>query len=158
MKMKKLLTGILAAAMLLTSGMSAFAAESNPTPAQTYSIEVTNKDAGHTYEVYQIFTGDLSVDEKGTKTLSNVAFGSSVDPDKLTSLGKDATEVAKKIEESKDNLESIRPTLCAALTTPVTTLTKSENTNADGKFAYTASGLAAGYYLIKDKDDSLDGK
>ncbi len=152
-KLKKMLTGILSAVMLVTCSMSAMATEAVGT-AQTYSIEVTNKDAGHIYEVYQIFTGDLSVNESNQKVLSNVEFGTGVDPAKLTSLGEDAAAVAKAISEAQDT-KALQPALYEALTTVYGTLTQSETVNSESLYTYSISGLPAGYYLVKDKDDSL---
>ena len=55
MKHMKKLTGVLLAlVMTLSLATTAFADET------TYSITINNSAAGHTYEAYQIFTGDLS--------------------------------------------------------------------------------------------------
>ena len=140
-RMKKLL-GILCAFMLVL-GM-------NVTPAlaegeeETYSITINNSTEGHTYEAYQIFTGDLS----GT-TLSNVVWGSGVSKAGQTALGDAATkaETIKTEADAKAFAKAVAPYL--------TTTAGSASTVTDGK--YVISGLTAGYYLVKDKDGSLTG-
>ena len=74
--LKKLAGVLLALAMVFTLALPAFAAET------TYSITINNSAEGHTYEAYQIFTGDLS----GT-TLSNIVWGSGVSEAGQTALG-----------------------------------------------------------------------
>ncbi len=157
LRFKKLLTGLLSAALLVTTGMSAFAAENIGTPARTYTIEVTNKDAGHTYEVYQIFTGDLSVDKDGNKVLSNVEFGANVDVDKVKAefLGVETADDLAKYLEGVADVEGTYNQFKNVITTPYGTLTQSATVNADDLYSYTLSGLPAGYYLVKDKDGSL---
>ena len=50
---RKLASLLLALVMVFTLATTAFAEET------TYSITINNSTAGHTYEAYQIFTGDL---------------------------------------------------------------------------------------------------
>ena len=66
--MKKFLA-ILLAAMMLLAVTAAFADEAATTTPTTYTITITG-DKGHTYEAYQIFTGDLS-----GSVLSNIVLG-----------------------------------------------------------------------------------
>lgn len=136
--MKKFVSLLLTAVMVLAMSMTAFAAD-------TYSITINNSAEGHTYEAYQIFTGDLS----GT-TLSNIVWGSGVSEDGKTALGNAATKAEKlKTEaDAKAFAKEVAPYL--------TTAAGSASTVTDGK--YEISGLAAGYYLVKDKDDSLTNK
>ncbi len=62
--MKKLASLLLALVMALALAVPAFAA------GETYSITIANAAAGHTYEAYQIFAGDLSTNADGKKVLS----------------------------------------------------------------------------------------
>lgn len=139
-KMNKLLALVLAMVMVLGLAASAFA-EGTPT---TYSITINNSAEGHTYEAYQIFTGDLS----GT-TLSNIVWGSSISEAGKTALGDAATkaESLKNEADAKAFAKEVAPYLV--------TVAGSANTVTDGK--YVISGLAAGYYLVKDQDNSLTG-
>lgn len=110
----------------------------------TYSITINNSTEGHTYEAYQIFTGDLS----GT-TLSNIVWGSGVSEAGKTALG-NARAKAESLETEAD-----AKAFAKAVAPYLTTAAGSANTVTDGK--YVISGLAAGYYLVKDQDSSLTG-
>ena len=136
--MKKFVSLLLTAVMVLAMSMTAFAEGTN------YSITINNSAEGHTYEAYQIFTGDLS----GT-TLSNIVWGSGVSEAGKTALGDAAAkaETLKTEADAKAFAKEVAPYL--------TTAAGSANTVTDGK--YVISGLAAGYYLVKDQDGSLTG-
>ena len=54
---------------------SAYATEST---SATHDLTITGTKSDHTYEAYQIFTGDLSTNEGGDKILSNVQWGEGV--------------------------------------------------------------------------------
>ena len=141
---KKLASLLLALVMALSLAVTAFADEST-----TYSITINNSTAGHTYEAYQIFTGDLATNEAGNKVLSNIVWGSGVSEAGQTALGDAAakTETLKTEADAKAFAKAVAPYL--------TTAAGSANTVTDGK--YVISGLAAGYYLVKDPDGSLIG-
>lgn len=134
---KKWLALALAMVMVLAMAVSAVA-------EGTYSITINNSAEGHTYEAYQIFTGDLS----GT-TLSNIVWGSGISEAGQTALGDAATkaETLKTEADAKAFAKEVAPYL--------TTAAGSANTVTDGK--YVISDLAAGYYLVKDRDGSLTG-
>ena len=134
---KKFASLLLALVMVLGLSITASAAD-------TYSITINNSAEGHTYEAYQIFTGDLS----GT-TLSNIVWGSGVSEAGQTELGDAATkaETLKTEADAKAFAKEVAPYL--------TTAAGSASTVTDGK--YVISGLAAGYYLVKDRDNSLTG-
>lgn len=142
MKHMKKLTGVLLAlVMTLSLATTAFADET------TYSITINNSAAGHTYEAYQIFTGHLSTNEAGDKVLSNIVWGSGISEAGKTALG-DAAAKAESLKteaDAKAFAKEVAPYL--------TTAAGSANTVTDGK--YVISGLAAGYYLVKDQDGSL---
>lgn len=141
---KKLASLLLALVIALSLAVTAFADEST-----TYSITINNSTAGHTYEAYQIFTGDLATNEAGNKVLSNIVWGSGVSEAGQTALGDAAakTETLKTEADAKAFAKAVAPYL--------TTAAGSANTVTDGK--YVISGLAAGYYLVKDQDGSLIG-
>ena len=138
-RMKKLASLLLAMVMVLSMTITAFADEN------TYSITINNSAEGHTYEAYQIFTGDLS-----ETTLSNIVWGSGVSEAGKTALG-DAAAKAETLKTEDD-----AKTFAKAVAPYLTTSAGSANTVTDGK--YVISGLAAGYYLVKDKDSSLADK
>lgn len=144
---RKLLSLLLALVMVFALATTAFA------EGTTYSITINNSAKGHTYEAYQIFTGDLS----GT-TLSNIVWGSGITEGGQTALQdkydtaetKSAAGVAEAL--TNDNAVQFAKDAAGYLTT-----TKAESTYNETSKNYTISGLAAGYYLVKDKDNSLSG-
>lgn len=141
-KAKKILGLLLAMVMMMSVAITAMAEE-------TYSITINNSVGGHTYEAYQIFTGDLSTNEAGNKVLSNIVWGSGVSKAGQTALGDAAAkaETLKTEADAKAFAKEVAPYL--------TTAAGSASTVTDGK--YVISGLAAGYYLVKDQDGSLTG-
>ena len=141
---KKLASLLLALVMALSLAVTAFADDST-----TYSITINNSTAGHTYEAYQIFTGDLATNEAGNKVLSNIVWGSGVSEAGQTALG----DAAAKAETLKTEADA--KAFAKAVAPYLTTAAGSANTVTDGK--YVISGLAAGYYLFKDQDGSLIG-
>lgn len=151
--MNKVLKGLVAvaatAAMAIVgvAGASTAMAEENTTattnPTITFPTDTKYQD--HTYEVYQIFTGDLS-----DGVLSNVKYGENGAKAKGTEVTaaelKQLTDVNVEGKTDQDKLDVIK-TFAKLDSTPITTLTKTSTT-------YSA---APGYYLIKDKDGSVSG-
>lgn len=140
--LSKMLKGLVAvfaaAAMALTLAPTAFA----ETP---YKLTLTDTSTGHTYEAYQIFTGDLSTNTKGEKVLSNVQWGTGV-----TYTGSEsAADVAKALGDGSMTIAQLEEKL--TLTTPVKTVTSSKGSTV-------IDGLAAGYYLVKDQNGTQAGK
>lgn len=143
MKNFKLIFAILLAALFTFVGGKAFA-------DTTYSLTISGTSEGHTYEAYQIFSGDLSSD--GT-TLSNIAWGSGVTAftyDNAT----DAATIAEKI--SGEKYDSTTAKAFAKLAGANVTTASGSATSSAG--STVISGLAPGYYLVKDKDESQNGK
>ena len=138
--MKKLASLLLALVMALALAVPAFAA------GETYSITIANAAAGHTYEAYQIFAGDLSTNADGKKVLSNIVWGNGVSDAGKTVLG-DAVAKAESIKTEAD---------AKAFAKEVAQyLTKATESTAQTDGKYVISNLAAGYYLVKDQDNSL---
>jgi len=109
-------------------------------PAMAASIELKQEPASfadsHTYNVYQIFTGDIGTNEEGEQILQNVKYGAnfgdtgaSVPKSVLDDVGTDARAYADSIIESLHG-------------NPVAQLTSANN--------FKATGLATGYYLVVD--------
>lgn len=137
--MKKFLS-ILMAAMMVLSMTAAFAEETTPT---TYTITITG-DPGHTYEAYQIFTGDLA-----GNVLSNIVMGDGVTANILTVDGTTYASAAELAAALTSNLlPAFTEVVAANLATVAGTSTESEG-------VYTIAGLEPGYYFIKDQDGSV---
>ena len=129
-KLKKLGSVLLALAVMFVMTSTAFA------DGETYSLTITNTKAGHTYNVYQIFTGDIS----GTApnyVLSNIKYGANYG-EKTPGDKVPAGEISS-ITDAYAFVKGIKLS-----GTPV-----KENVNsADG--STIISGLVPGYYLVKD--------
>ncbi len=170
-RMKKILSILLSVVMVMAMGITAFAGDGDAsgegqtgtTASTTYSVTITN--ATGTYEIYQVFTGDLSVDATtGAKTLSNVAWGKDVN--KFTYTTKDATDsedvktsdnaseiaeyLAAKVDDNavaKDFAEKAIKNVKSGSKSGTATATATDETE---KPKATFTGLAAGYYVVKN--------
>ena len=134
---------ILAACAVVPATMSAL-----PVSAAGITITGVSTAQAHTFEVYQIFTADIATGTNGEQVLSNVKWGNgitsyngtavtagdAVDETVLSSIvtGNDARDVASK---------------CTLSTTKACDDITSTNGTA------TATGLADGYYIVKDVTD-----
>ena len=146
-KMKRLVALALSVVMVLAMSVMAFAED-----GATYSITIKNAAAGHIYEAYQIFTGDLSEkteNGKQVKILSNITWGNGVKDEDKTTLG-DAKTKAESLT-TEENAKGFAKTIASSLQNPTT------STNSTSG-VYTISGLKAGYYLVKDQDNTLTNK
>lgn len=146
---KKLLAALLAVAMLCAMAVPAFADEVSGA-GTTATFKITAPAGNHQYEIYQIFTGDYS-NKNDVDTLSNIKWGTNGKYDDHTiavgaSVDKAVLDDITNNATGSDAEKLAVITKYADLTTPVATIT-------DGG-TYSA---AAGYYLIKDKDNSLSG-
>ena len=143
--MKKLVSLMLTLVMAMSLTVTAFA----------YTVTITegeNDNADHTYEAYQIFKGDLATSATPaepettatTAVLSNIQWGSGITDEGKAALqtahsADSAAELAEKLTDAAAFAKEVNP----YLQNPITTTTNAfEN-------------LDAGYYLIKDKKDSL---
>lgn len=142
-KMKRFVALALSVVMVLAMSVMAFAADET-----TYSLTINNSKTGHTYEAYQIFVGDLTIEEN-TKKLTNIKWGSGVSEAGQTQFGK-ADKKAETLNNAND-AKTFAKEVASYLTTPTGSQTKTEQ-------AYIISGLKPGYYLVKDKDSSLTGQ
>lgn len=141
-KIKLMLAGLMALFMSLTSVHVVSA-------ATTYTLNVTGTTSGHTYEAYQIFSGDLD-----GSTLSNIKWGSGVDAAtaqaNLGNARAKAEELNGKAEDAAEAKAFAQAISNYLASTPTKTVQSVEGTT-------TFTNLEPGYYLIKDKDASLNG-
>lgn len=133
--LKKAMSVLVSLLMIFTFALPAFAAG-----ATTYTI--TAPATAHQYEIYQIFTGDLS-----EGILSNVKWGENGTGAKGEAVDaaiiKALTDVNSKSDREKLNVVEQYAKLDSA---PVATISNGATYSA-----------AAGYYLIKDKDNTVSG-
>lgn len=139
--MKKFLAILLSAMMLLA--MTASFAET----ATTYTITI-NGDKGHTYEAYQIFTGDLS-----GNVLSNIVLGDGVTANVLTVGEKTYSSAADLAAALSGDAPEVALADFTTLVNANLATVAGTSTEVDG--TYTISGLEPGYYFIKDQDGSV---
>lgn len=150
--LKKSLALLLALLLTLAMGTTAFAA------GETYTITIENDAAGHIYEAYQIFAGDLSTNDDGKTVLSNIVWGSGItDAGKTALLSFGKAEGEEAFEDAAALAKSLTTTAQAQAfakeAAKYLAAHTDSSTQSEGK--YTISGLAAGYYLVKDKDNTL---
>ena len=155
-KAGKLLPFLLVLTIVFSLSVTALAAD------KTYTITVDGSGtvANHTFEAYQIFSGDLhapTANEGGTasKILSNIVWGTGVNTNAdgfTTDFPVSAAETAElltTVEQARAFAKKIAPYLSA---------THKDASDKDDAGNYVISGLPAGYYLVKDKDNSLTGE
>lgn len=160
---KRLLTAALAVVFTLMCALPALADDT------TYTLTIDNPEAGHTYEAYQIFDGYHTND--GSKDyLSDINWGSGITKDAAQMIAKlkeaglydentayvdnvnDATKVAmalSKLEDKAEKVDEFNEIVGAYLDVAAGSV-KAETT-ASVQFA----DLPAGYYLVKDADNSV---
>ena len=122
-------------ALVLAMAVPAFAEEAGA----TYTLTINN--ANGTYEAYQIFSGDLSVNE-GKKVLSNIQWGSGVDAAKMGN--EKAAIVAESLKTS-----TFAESFAEALVSDSKLSSTKANATAQGGTA-VFKDLSAGYYLVKN--------
>lgn len=140
---KKMISLLLALAMVLAMAAPAWA------DTTTYTITIINSTADYTYAAYQIFAGDLKVDDK---TLSNIVWGSGVTnegQEKLLRFGKEAEAYANAAELAAA-LNELNATAFAKEVAKYLSEEPTGTSTGPSNDTYTIEGLAPGYYLIKN--------
>lgn len=169
-KMKKLASMVLAMLMVLAMALPVSAEE-----PKTYKITITHEASGHTYEAYQVFKGTLDSTEQ---ILSDVKWGDGVKVAELATALKtlevdgkkpfesvipadpaktSAAEVAKVLDKATNDgalAQAFADTVTKYLANVAGTSTQVSGTS----YIYEITGLQAGYYLVKDKADTMDKK
>lgn len=151
---KKLFAYVLSLVLALALAIPAYATEITP-QSETYTITIKDSTAGHTYEAYQIFKGDLA-----GNVLSNITWGSGVSGDALLAdLKADETlkadfaeaETAADVAEVLADYERNSTKLDAFAQAAGEHLQTAAGSSTEKNSPYTISGLEAGYYFVKDK-------
>lgn len=145
--MKKLMAALLAVAMVCAMAIPAFADSSSSTSTAAVTMyTITAPKNGHTYEIYQIFTGDY--DASQPSMLANIKWGKNgtgTAGDAVEQTVLDALSAVASSASDKAKLDVIE-NYVKLDTTPVAIVTNGSSVEVVG-----------GYYLIKDKDGSLSG-
>lgn len=144
-KVKRVLALLAAFALVLAMAVPAFAGEA------TYSITAPNN--GHTYEVYQIFTGTLTEDDD-TKVLSDIKWGKNGINDR--------TPVTVGESVPKTVLNAIKGVAAKSDSEKLAVIEKYVNLTSADKYGTVSDSsslsVPAGYYLIKDADHAYDNQ
>lgn len=180
---KRLLTAALAVVFTFMCALPAMA--DDLVNQEMYTLTIDNPEAGHTYEAYQIFKGTFSVgtgkNAQGNLVnesyLSDINWGTGVvhedetgydvmikalkeatptlydDGETLVAGVNDATKVAVALNNhnNAETADIFNEIVGGHLTDKFVTATAVE-----GKMVF--ANLTPGYYLVKDKDNSLAGK
>ena len=182
---KRLLTAALAVVFTFMCALPALADE-EATSEKTYTLTIDNPEANHMYEAYQIFAGTFSTgtgkDAQGNVVnesyLSDINWGTGVVHEGET--GYDV--MVKALKDATPTLYDEGETLVAGVNDATKVAVALNNNNnaatadifneivgahltgtcatasADGNGKMAFAGLAPGYYLVKDKDNSLSEK
>ena len=92
-------------AMILTLAMSVTVFAAPNADQNTFSLTLNKAVKGHTYEAYQILSGDLSADKA---TLSNIKWGEGITEAGQTALGGDAASYLKNSVVLVTTLQSLK--------------------------------------------------
>ena len=159
-KVLKGLVAVTASAAMAVAGLAGVASSAMAAET-THTVTITPAKSEHTYEAYQIFTGNLGTDG----SLGNVVWGSGIDQSKLAAestdaliKGKDVASVSQALATKTSNSADAKAYATAFSGVLSTTHTDSGVFNSTGEGSYTISGLSDGYYLIQDKAGTLTGK
>lgn len=135
--LKKIVSLLLTAVMVLAMCIPVMA------DTNKYTITVSNAGADHTYEAYQVFKGNIS-DGK----LTDIDWGSNVK--KFTYNGKDNAQDIAALLTDVSTAEDFAKEVAKNLSSTEHSAVTPENTTE-----CTIGNLDAGYYLIKDKDNTV---
>lgn len=136
---KKQISFVLAMLMLVVTAISILV-PTRAFAADTYTLTLKNEGkTAHTFEIYQIFKGDLS-----DSILTNIQWGSGIKVSSLAALG-DANNKAKTLT-NEQSAQAFAEDIQEHLDT-----TNKKEKEVAANSTDTVTGLEPGYYLIKDK-------
>lgn len=165
MNLRKFGTIVMSSCMSLAmAAMPALAAEPNANANRNdanYNITINNSKAGHTYEAYKLMEGDLHTVD-GALMLTNIEWANGIDSTKLQAPYKGMTAKAVAKELAGNAVQNVASDKAAKFAQQVVkdgalgTVARTTNVQTNGK--YVLDNLTPGYYLVRDKKDSLRGK
>ncbi|MCD7804644.1 MAG: isopeptide-forming domain-containing fimbrial protein [Oscillospiraceae bacterium] len=173
MKKLKRITALILSVLMLMSMSVAVSAD------DTYTIVISNKDAGYTYTAYQIFSGEMGVNADNEPILKKVEWSTNIAESdalyaQLATIVDDSTgeypftqdgtatgdpwysamtvaAALAKYSTSTDDLvaQEFAAVVAKYMSANPTVYTTSTSSTIGDVTYYTFSNLAAGYYLIK---------
>lgn len=158
-------------AVLLAMAMAVSVLCTGALAADTYSITVKSEVSGHTYEAYQVFKGTVATGDDKKKVLSDIEWGSGVNSTELVEELQNTENNPLSTDFSEKNTAADIAAVVAGydsdkikkFATVVGKHLQTTATGTSGEFdstnqIYTISGLSAGYYLVKDKDNTVNAE
>lgn len=160
------------AAAVVMAACAAIPMSSSFSASAEGSISISNNASGHTYDAYQIFDGDLNEAD----VLSNIVWGAGIDSSKTADLltaiqaisvakddttetpfasCTDAKSVAKVLSDANASFDAEITKKFAAVVSGYLSAAPTGSTSTTGT-DYTISDLDDGYYLVKDRDNTLN--
>jgi fimbrial isopeptide formation D2 family protein/LPXTG-motif cell wall-anchored protein len=148
-RLHKLFAAFLAVMLLVScTSIMAFAADND-------------SETGHTYELYQIFTGDFN---ESNNILSNIAWGKNgkiptgskvgdLVSDEIVAELKAVADTSTQTHTNSEKMKVIEKYVNLE-STAFKSASAADQPTADGKNGLVYSGIPAGYYLIKDSAGS----
>ncbi|MFR6313085.1 MAG: isopeptide-forming domain-containing fimbrial protein [Ruminococcus sp.] len=133
---------ILAACAVVPATMSAL-----PVSAADITITGVSTEQAHTFEVYQIFTADIAEGTNGEQVLSNVKWGSGI-----TSYNGTAVTAGTVVDEAVLNSIAGGDARDVASKCTLSDTKACDDVTSAGETA-KITGLADGYYIVKDVTD-----
>ena len=117
--------------------------EAVPVEPDPDTYTVTTKEKGHTYEIYQIFTGDLTQNDEGKDVLVNLVWGENGNGTQGEAVDQTTIDALKAVvNETLDKAKLAEIEKTVVLTDPYRTIESEDGSTV------SASDLPAGYYLI----------
>ena len=172
-KMRRTWAILLALVLTVALAVPGFAAA-----PENYSITITNDQAGHTYEAYQIFAGTVASDDEQNvgggdgitgPMLGNITWGTGVNTDGLVQalINSDITEfdaldvetaTAADVAAALDGAAAVTAAAFADVVSGFLADEPTGQTNEHvGGASYVIDGLPAGYYLVRDANVPATG-
>ncbi len=147
----KIVPAVMSGALAMSVAVPSAAAIADTTTASAapeptdVTISAKSEDT-HTYDVYQVFTGNVSTTE--ANKLSNIAAGSnSKDLTTEAAIKAAAEELNGVVDETTDSAKlAVIEKYVDFSTSPVATVTSAQSAT-----------VKSGYYIIKDRDASITG-
>lgn len=166
-QIKKIVALTFSIILCLTMSITVFA-ENGANKQHTITINNGDEVGTHTYEAYQVFAGDVAVNEEHEKVLSNITWGTGVNGDAVlaavkadtTTFGPEAanaetaSDVAALLGDGHDTPKAKK--FAEIVGANLTNTVAGTSTESASPHTYTISVTGDGYYFVKDKDVPVD--
>ncbi|MCD8083802.1 MAG: isopeptide-forming domain-containing fimbrial protein [Clostridiales bacterium] len=137
------------------------------------TLTIHSDSSNHSYQLYQIFGGDVDTDSEGKTVLTNVIWGDGIDADEFVSILQEDSELSGYFIEADSSVPDSVAEALADLATDADLVRRfagkvnecltgvynepdpEQTQKEEEEYSYTFVGLYDGYYLLKDEIDSL---